>query len=739
MQGYKHPRFFSSFYASECYSHKRISLLCSYFLYTENVKIIHKSTFILLTLSCRDKAMVIDIAPQQHLPEIFSTNHRSSSLSSSTQKRTSTTTSTTSSNNTMTNGQRLMTDELSKKAEQILGQATTVVDYCRQPSIDFPIQHAPRLNIPLLQSRASTHQASLANTSSNQTIIKNRYSELVEKIVPLILKLVVPINLTKLPEKISRHSKNTNNKMESCELFPRLHEDTDLKLSDDENEEGEEEEEEEEEEEAEEEDDDDDNDDKDDKISNENQIKNQHADSDDQVSMHSDMENDDEQNRTNPNQFSLSDFIPLKNSPVRPSADLLKRSLSPASPTQEIKQNKRKEEIIKSFASSNISIDIKQPTLPIAIPTHLFSDRSIKTEDDSMSGKSQKTSKRYSNGLLKHDSNTTNTDISNTNNGTQQKKNKTSHVYKSESAISSTTMRIKEEPTTMSNVASSNDILSTGLTATIAPITVEPKKKPTANVKPLLQSTTGDNLTSNNTNSNVLNVPDRLTTATNASTKSNYANLKNMSTKELNSLAREKKKLADGEKRTFEDVKQSMSLYLESVCYFIQCAHDEPILDQRTTLLSATLSMLQHLVYNYEKMFHIPANQSGDALNNIRQKFLLINYWLQSFIYQLQYNINLPAIERCVHQVTEYCSHSKSPADTNPSFIFEFSKYMLHSYQSNHYWNRAERLKREEPLKKFVEQLLRQNQNRRLTRDDTTLDFLLYIFDAIDLLRLTIA
>ncbi|CAF5125699.1 unnamed protein product, partial [Rotaria magnacalcarata] len=222
-------------------------------------------------------------------------------------------------------------------------------------------------------------------------------------------------------------------------------------------------------------------DDKDDKIPNENQIKNQHADSDDQVSMHSDMENDDEQNRTNPNQFSLSDFIPLKNSPVRPSVDLLKQSLSPPSPTQEIKQNKRKEEIIKSFASSNISIDIKQPTLPIAIPTHLFSDRSRKTEvDDSMSGKSQKTSKRYSNGLLKHDSNTTTTDSSNTNNGIKQKKNKTSHVYKSESAISSTIMRIKEEPTTISNIASSNDILSTGFTTTITPITVEPKKKPTA-------------------------------------------------------------------------------------------------------------------------------------------------------------------------------------------------------------------------------------------------------------------
>jgi hypothetical protein len=69
-----------------------------------------------------------------------------------------------------------------------------------------------------------------------------------------------------------------------------------------------------------------------------------------------------------------------------------------------------------------------------------------------------------------------------------------------------------------------------------------------------------------------------------------------MSTKELNSLAREKKKQADGEKRTFEDAKQSMSLYLESVCYFIQCAHDEPILEQRNSLLTATLAMLQLVI-----------------------------------------------------------------------------------------------------------------------------------------------
>lgn len=39
-----------------------------------------------------------------------------------------------------------------------------------------------------------------------------------------------------------------------------------------------------------------------------------------------------------------------------------------------------------------------------------------------------------------------------------------------------------------------------------------------------------------------------------------------------------------------------MSLYLESVCYFIQCANEEPIVDQRNSLLTATLAMLQ-LVY----------------------------------------------------------------------------------------------------------------------------------------------
>ena len=68
------------------------------------------------------------------------------------------------------------------------------------------------------------------------------------------------------------------------------------------------------------------------------------------------------------------DFIPVKHSPMAQQ----KRSLSPPTP---LKQNKRKEDLIKSFSSSvNIPIDIKQPTLPITIPTYLFFDQTIKTE-----------------------------------------------------------------------------------------------------------------------------------------------------------------------------------------------------------------------------------------------------------------------------------------------------------------------------------------------------------------------
>ncbi|CAF4989712.1 unnamed protein product [Rotaria sp. Silwood1] len=274
--------------------------------------------------------------------------------------------------------------------------------------------------------------------------------------------MVAPTTFTKLPETISRHSKNTNNTIENRQTHSALYDDMNLNLSDDENEEAE-------------------DDEADDKKPNENQIKNQHTDSDDQVPIHSDTENDDEINRTNPHTLSLSDFITGKHSPVESSTDIRKRSLSPQIPAQEIKQNKRKEELIKSFSSCvNIPIDVKQPTLPITIPTYLFSNQSNKTDDEQIIEKSQKTPKRYANGTIKQDTNTQMIDNSNTTNGTQQKKNKTSHIYKQEPAISSTTIRIKEEPNITSHIVTSNEILSTGNTITIAPMTDQPKKKPTA-------------------------------------------------------------------------------------------------------------------------------------------------------------------------------------------------------------------------------------------------------------------
>ena len=77
-----------------------------------------------------------------------------------------------------------------------------------------------------------------------------------------------------------------------------------------------------------------------------------------------------------------------------------------------------------------------------------------------------KSSKRYANGSTKHETNSDTNDIP-----IQQKKSKTSHVYKSEPNVSS--MNIKEEPMN----SSSNDLPS----ATVAPIFVQPKKeKPTA-------------------------------------------------------------------------------------------------------------------------------------------------------------------------------------------------------------------------------------------------------------------
>ncbi len=134
-------------------------------------------------------------------------------------------------------------------------------------------------------------------------------------------------------------------------------------------------------------------------------------------------------------------------------------------------------------------------------------------------------------------------------------------------------------------------------------------------VKPLQQLTSIDNLSSTNTLNNGINISDSLTTTNTRSmlpsTKSIYTKLKyfiinsfilvcinfsyrNMSKADLASLARKKKKQADhGKRTTFEEAREAMGLYLESVCYFIQCANDETKQDQRASLLTTTLTMLQ--------------------------------------------------------------------------------------------------------------------------------------------------
>ncbi|CAF3877705.1 unnamed protein product [Rotaria sp. Silwood2] len=833
--------------------------------------------------------MVVDIAPQQQLTEVFTTNHcHHRSSSSSTHRRSSTTTNNTSSsasnNTTMTNGHRFLSDELGKKAEQILGHATAILDCRRQSSIDFHTQHPPRLNITTSKSNipsrtnmsntasSTTVNNSLITTSNSSTntvnsdssIGKNKNLVNVEQLAPLILQLVASPKFMKLPETISRRQskpKPIENVMESREMTLALHRESSLNLSDDENEE-----------------DDDDNINNpntvlteiiDNKLDNnnlnqnnsndnhlphsyENQIEPQHSgissspcqedgdsedeDSDNQEAAHSDAENDDGTNETNPDTLSLIDFVRGKeihssepvNSSLKHSPESLsntnKRSISPEIKrdnnnhvhNSEDHQNKRKKILIKrallkSFISSvNTKINLKRPSLSIAIPTHLFLDQtsfdSIKKEDDQHIEQSQRVSKRYADGLLKHDTSTDVIDSSsqlscsslnnstNTINGTHLKKNKTSHVqekpmYKQESTTISSTTIEKNEPIINCSTTSTNDIdnksratlLPTTTTSTSTSIIPsQPKKeKPTANVKPLQQSTSIDNLSSTNSINNGINISESLTTTNTRAmlplTKANYTKLKNMSKTDLASLARKKKKQADhGKRTTFEEAREAMCLYLESVCYFIQCANDEPKQDQRVALLITTLTMLQQLAQNHKKMFCLAnSNQSRD-LYSLQQKFLLINYWLQSFIYHLQFNTNMPSIERYANQVTEYFTQLKNPSsaasllrttnmniqqqstllnDSNPisplsttsqtsssdisttsgnnqneqhRYMYDFSKLMLNSYYSTCYWNKAEILMREKQLKEFIEQLLKQNHNRRLTRDDTTLDFILF-------------
>jgi len=786
--------------------------------------------------------MVVDIVPQQQLTELFTTNHSQhrSSSSSSTHRRSSNTlnqssSSTSSNQTTMTNGHRFMTEDLGKKAEQILGHARSVCNYPRQNSLDLNGQYPIRLNIseskPIPTSRTnSSNTASSTNVSTSQpTSAKTKCLVTVEQLVPLIFQLVSTPKLSKFPEMISRsqnHQQTIDNVLNSREMTVAFHRQNVVQLSEDENED----------------EDDDQNKNQNsvlteiaEQIHNktnvetnsnenpgqyENQTETEHSgqcssrcededdseddDSDNKEAAHSDAENDDQNNSNNPSTLSLMYFISRNDEPTYDNGDSLlkqspesmtslkKRSISP-SPSRrdddnrvhncEDHQNKRKKLLIKrallkSFVSSvNTKIDLKRPSLPITIPTYLLIDES------------NKSSKRNLNGSFKQETNVDVNDNSLTqlqHNG-QQKKNKNSHVYEknfSKQIDSTATNTVKTDvnssivttATTPTIASSSNetDHQTTRSLTTTTTLNFQPKKdKPTANVRPLQQSTPMENLSSTNGS----NPSENSTRSIAPTSKAKYIKLKNMSKTELTGLARKLKRQADSGKRTtFSEAREAMSLYLESVCYFVQCANVETKLDQKLGLLSTTLTMLQQLVCNHQKLFCV-SNQSSDILFNIRQKFLLINYWIQSLIHHLQFNTNLPTIERPAAQVNEYFTQLKSSTSTtksNPStttptndsnpisplsvnsqtsasdssvnqtqeqhrFLYDFSKVMLSSYYSTYYWNKAERLTRDKTLKDFTEQLLKQNQNRHLSRDDPPLEFLLYMFDAIELLRVSVA
>ena len=73
-------------------------------------------------------------------------------------------------------------------------------------------------------------------------------------------------------------------------------------------------------------------------------------------------------------------------------------------------------------------------------------------------------------------------------------------------------------------------------------------------------------------------------------------------------------------------------------------------------------------------------------------------------MYQLKFQNNWPAIERCASQVTEYLNQTQSPSfnpnsENHTHLLVGFSKYMFLSYQSTHYWNKADRLTAEPSLK----------------------------------------
>lgn len=168
-------------------------------------------------------------------------------------------------------------------------------------------------------------------------------------------------------------------------------------------------------------------------------------------------------------------------------------------------------------------------------------------------------------------------------------------------------------------------------------------------------------------------------------------------------------------------------------------------------------------------MFQLPDNQSVELVNTIRPKFLLIKYefvhlfiyfdnllWLVigynriSIIYSLIWifrQLNIVQIKwssKCLNRPRQHREVSMIFQNicSMPINQIYFGTKPNDWYAKN--LAKVSRLSSNKKKNKFVcfsvgffEQLTRQISPRRLSRDDPTLDFLLYIFEAIELIRVT--
>ncbi|CAF0742781.1 unnamed protein product [Didymodactylos carnosus] len=470
----------------------------------------------------------------------------------------------------------------------------------------------------------------------------------------------------------------------------------------------------------------------------------------------------------------------------------------------------------------NTKIDSKHPVLSISIPLSLFNENTKMNgirDDKIYNNQKSNSTKRYSDGMNKTvgqihlEENEVNGNGKITNEFVLNKRAKTSHcitlhdnnnklqanseynTFKNTNEMekncltndvdvkTNVTSSINIDKSYLTNSHSSSDKLRTRTVSIECDLSSKDK---------CINTKTTETQTTENWRSSKQQ-QDQQTTISDMANKANYIKLKNMQSVELDSLARQKKKSADAAKRL---TPEQMMLYSESVCYFILCAVGEKNIERRSGLLKETLNMLIQF-FNRNKRFTPTSSCSVDPLLNVRPKFLLICYWLQSFLYHLCFNVNMTVLDRYVTNVNDFLTQVRSldaknnttnttttsssirnttapttasgivqmtPGSDNPispasnistnsqtsstnadaipnmennRSLIDYSKIMMYSYNSQACWNKIDRYTNDSrTLKEFVEQLQRQNSNRRLSRDDNPHDYIMYIFNAIELMRL---